>query len=390
MIINKKIGSSPTLVFAQAARKRISEGKNIISMGLGQPDLKTPDFLVKALVKAAKENDKNGYLGSMGLMPLREAIAKDLNSRRNANYSAKQIIITGGAKQAMQLTLFSILHPGDEIIYFTPNYVSYIPQMLMAEPNATPVAVPLDASFNIDFETLKGKITSKTKAIIVNTPHNPTGKVFNKKTLQALSDIAFENKLFTLLDDVYELLIYNSEEIYGLDIFEKNADRTFFINSFSKSHAVPGWRIGYLVAPQNEVSQIVKIQQHMNTNVNSLMQHALLEVYANGFEFLEDYIKELKTRSEEVYRYLKPYLGDNIFKPEGGFFYFLDISKYVNDSNAFCADMMDKVGVAMTPGIAFGEDWNSHVRLSFGVENDRLKEGLEKFSDYLNTYKKKQ
>lgn len=387
MIISNKIGASPTLVFAQAARKRISEGKDIVSMGLGQPDMETPQFLTDALVKAANSKKCNGYIGAMGLMPLRKSITEDLNSRRKSRFEPSQVIMTNGAKQALQLTLFSLLKPDDEVIYFTPNYVSYLPQMLMAEPNCTPVSVALDANFDIDFELLKSKITAKTKVIVLNSPHNPTGKVLANEAYENIAKISKANNIKIILDDVYELLTYDINSVYDLSLFDDCIENVYFINSFSKSHSIPGWRLGYVIAPPAEVGQMVKIQQHMSTNVNSISQHAALSIFENGHDFLQGYRERLMKRSETVYDSVTAHIKENVFRPMGGFFYFLNISEYVNDSNIFCADMMNEVGVAMTPGIAFGEDWNNYVRLSFGVDEDRLQIGLDRFSSFLHSYK---
>lgn len=383
MLISERIAESPTLVFAEAAQKRRKEGKDIISMGIGEPDIKTPDFLIESVLEVAKDTSKNGYLNAMGLPVLREKISEDLIGRKQFNFSADRIMITAGAKQAIQLILFSLLEPNDEVIFFTPCYVSYIPQILLAEPKAVPVDIPLSINFDIDLNLLEQKITPKTKVIMLNAPHNPTGKIFDKSTLLKIAEIALKNNIYIILDDVYELLIYDGEENFSIGTIAEMEKLLFFVNSFSKSHAVPGWRIGYLCGPKQIMPTLLKIQQHMHTNTCSLIQHASVAIFNNGFDFLKPYREVLKNRADFIYNELSNVIETPIFKPQGGFFYFFDISAFSNNSNEFCAGLIDQVGVALTPGIAFGDSWDKYVRLSFGVNDAELKDGIKRLKQYM-------
>jgi len=388
MIINNKISESPTLVFAEAVRKRKSEGKDIVSMGIGEPDIQTPPFLLNAVRDALRDNSKNRYVSSLGIPSLRNAIAKDLHERKSINYSPDQIVVTAGAKQAIELILFSILEPSDEVIFFTPCYVSYIPQILIAEPKAKPVPISLNKDFDIDVGILEEKINSKTKVIIINAPHNPTGKIFDDATLRKVGEIALRHNIYIILDDVYELLIYDSMYSgFSLASLQALSNLVFFVNSYSKSHAIPGWRLGYMCAPSHIVPAIAKIHQHINTNTCSLIQYAALSIYDNGYSFLDHYKAQLIQRREYLFKELVQIVQKDIFKPQGGFFYFIDISRFSEDSNKFCANLLKMVGVALTPGIAFGNEWNHFVRLSFGIDDNILFEGIDRIKKFISTYK---
>jgi aspartate/methionine/tyrosine aminotransferase len=385
MIISERIKDSPTLMFSEAVKRRKQEGGDIISMGIGEPDIATPKFLTEALVEAARGGRYNGYAPSNGIDRLRSSIADDLKERRTLHYQASQVMVTAGAKQAIQLILMSVLRPGDEVVYFTPCYVSYLPQILLAEPNAVPVPVALDpATFEIDLEALRQAITSRTRVIVLNAPHNPTGKVFDRRTLEQIADLALENGIYVILDDVYELLNHGGKEMYCMATEAELEKLVFYVSSFSKTHAVPGWRAGYLCAPKQCVPVISKMQQHMNTSTCSVVQAACLSIFENGFDFLHAYNVKLKERSEYISRELSRILGYQVFVPDGGFFYFVDVSSISTDSNSFCAALMAASGVALTPGIAFGDDWDSHVRLSFGISDQALHEGMARISAFIN------
>jgi len=386
MKINDKIKLSPTLVFAEAARKRISEGQNIISMGIGEPDIEVPLFLKEGIIEALKKDSTSKYLNSLGNVRLREAIANDLKVRNDFIYQANQVMITAGAKQALQLILFSLVQDNDEVLFFSPNYVSYIPQILLSANNAKYISVNLNEDFSINRERFSNKISSKTKVIILNNPNNPTGRIFTREDFNFILNQIKDKDIYVILDDVYELLIYNKSNYYSLAQEESLRDRVFYINSFSKSHSIPGWRIGYLCAPSELLPDIVKIQQHINTNTSSIIQEACISIYENGYGFLDEYVLELQHRSAFIYDCLKPFLKNELIKPEGGFFYFVNISQTKLNSNEFCAKLIAEEGVALTPGIAFGENWDNYVRLSFGVKDYEIKLGLEKLTNFLRRF----
>lgn len=386
MKINNKINQSPTLVFAEAAKKRIAEGQKIISMGIGEPDIDVPDFLKRGMIQALEKNSSSKYLNALGNLQLREAIAKDLKERNGFGYAANQIMISAGAKQALQLILLSIVQDEDEVMFFSPNYVSYIPQVLLSTNNAKYVDVNLNADFSLNKELFIEKLSEKTRVLILNNPNNPTGKIFTREEFGFILDQIREKNIYVILDDVYELLVYNRSSNYSLAQEKSLEDKVFYVNSFSKSHSIPGWRIGYLCAPAAMMANIVKIQQHINTNTSSVIQEACISIYESGYDFLTDYVATLRERAALIYSTLSPHLKNGLFRPEGGFFYFLNIAQTGLNSNDFCARLIDEEGVALTPGIAFGDSWDSYVRLSFGINDEQLRLGMEKLVNFLQKF----
>lgn len=299
MKIDKRINHSPTLVFAEAARKRIAAGQKIISMGIGEPDIEVPDFLNKGMMDALKTSSSSRYLNSLGNIKLREAIASDLKERNRFGYESDQIMITAGAKQALQLILLSIVQDGDEVMFFSPNYVSYIPQILLSTNNPRYVDVNLTTDFRLDKQLFLDSLTEKTKVLLLNNPNNPTGTIFTREEFDFISEHVRNRDIYLVLDDVYELLIYDGSAYYSLAQEEALKDRVFYVNSFSKSHSIPGWRVGYLCAPKDRMGDIVKIQQHINTNTSSILQEACISIYDNGYGFLDAYRTKLAQRSEK-------------------------------------------------------------------------------------------
>jgi len=216
MKINSKISQSPTLVFAEAARKRIAEGQKIISMGIGEPDIDVPDFLKKGMIKALGKPSSSKYLNSLGNAQLREAIANDLKGRNEIHYGANQIMITAGAKQALQLILLSLVQDSDEVMFFSPNYVSYIPQVLLSTNQANYVDIDLNEDFSLNKEHFLKGLSERTKVLILNNPNNPTGKIFTKEEFQFILKHIKDRDIYIILDDVYELLIYDNSDYYSL------------------------------------------------------------------------------------------------------------------------------------------------------------------------------
>lgn len=386
MKIDNRIGFSPTLKFAEAARNRIEKGEKIISMGIGEPDLEVPVFLKNALIKAIDANNSSKYSNSLGNIKLRQAISKDLKARNNFIYEVDQILVTAGAKQALQLILFSLLEDGDEVMFFSPHYVSYIPQILLAANQANFVEINLTPQFRLDKKNFINGLSNRTKVLILNNPNNPCGSVLNKEEYQFILENIIDRDIYVVLDDVYDLLSYQQNNYYSLAQEQALKEKIFYINSFSKSHSIPGWRIGYLCSPKKHIKNIEKIQQHFNTNTSSIIQEACISIYENDFDFINEYRETLLIRSHKVHSVLGPHLKNGIVKPEGGFFYFLNISQTKMNSNDFCAKLIEEEGVALTPGIAFGKDWDNYVRLSFGINDIDLDEGLIKIVQFLKKY----
>lgn len=386
MQLSSELNESLTLKFAQTVSQLKQEGKRIISMGLGEPDFETPHHIIEATYKAMKAGFTR-YSDSMGLRDLREKISKKFEVENNCNYEPNQIIVTPGAKHAIFLALSVILKPGDEVINFTPYYVSYVPIAKIAEPNCIIRHVKLSKdNFDIDFEKLEKVITNKTKVILLNTPNNPTGKIFTQYELQKIAELACEHNFYIISDEIYEKLCFGNKKHVSVASFNKMEERTFIINGFSKAYAMTGWRIGYIAVPKKFINTINKLQQHINTNTCTFVQKGAVAAL-DGTDFhIQDYNIKLKQR----FNLLKEFsYSQDIIKykiSEAGFFAFGDISKTNMTSNDFCSLLIEKTGIAMTPGIAFGKDWDDYIRISLAVDEMVLREAfilLRKFLENL-------
>lgn len=381
LIFDEKIKESPTLKFAQIARELNRQNKEIISLGLGEPGFDPPKDIKKAMIDSINSN-LGKYSPSSGLYELRKLISEKLKKENNIITSPNNIVVTPGAKQALLLALMSILEPGDEVINISPSYVSYIPEIKIAEPKSVVKNIALQRNnFKLDKQAIKENITAKTKLIIINTPHNPTGKMFDKDEIDFIADICYRNNIFIISDEIYELLNFSEKKHISIGSYKKISEKVITINGFSKAYAMTGWRIGYLNAPQKIYNKCIKIQQHINTNTCNFVQYAAIAALKNDKSHINKFNLEIKEKEQILLNVFK----DEIIKytrAEGGFFAFLDISKLNISSNDFSSNLIKKHLVATTPGIAFGNEWDDHIRISMVTDVESFKIGVNFIKEY--------
>ncbi len=381
MHFEKEVGESLTYKFAQAAGEMRSQGKEIISLGLGEPDFETPDYVVEATVDAMK-NGYTHYSATQGWPDLRKLIAEDCNQSYGSAYTMNDVIVTPGIKSAVYFSLAAILEPGDEIILISPYYVSYPAMVKLAEPTAKIVNVTLSKDFTLDAEQLKAAFNKNTKAILINTPNNPTGMVLNKEEVELVVKLAVENDTFIISDEVYEKLVYSGYKHTSFGLYNEIREKLVICNGYSKSHAMTGWRLGYAIGAHDVIAKMNKLQQHINTNTCTFVQVGACSIYKNEPVHIKPYVDELEARINYFDTELNklPYITG--VKPKAGFFYFIDISAVGVDSNTFCADLLKKTGIASTPGVAFGLEWDDHVRFSIAVPMSTLERAVELMKGY--------
>jgi len=381
MHFEKEVGESLTYKFAQAAGEMKAQGKEIISLGLGEPDFQTPDYVVEATIKAMNEGYTH-YSATQGWPELRKLIAEDCNRSYSSCYTANDVIVTPGIKSAVYFALAAILEPGDEIILISPYYVSYPAMVKLAEPRAKIVNVALSKDFTLDEEKLKAAFNKNTKAILINTPNNPTGMVLSKDEVELVVSLALDNGAYIISDEVYEKLVYSSSMHTSFGLYSDIRDRLIICNGFSKSHAMTGWRLGYAIGAHDVIVKMNKLQQHINTNTCTFVQVGACSIYKNEPIHIAPYVNELEERIKYFDTELNklPYISG--IRPNAGFFYFIDISAVGVDSNTFCADLLKKTGIASTPGLAFGPEWDDHVRFSIAVPMATLERAVELMKGY--------
>lgn len=381
MHFEKEVGESLTYKFAQAAGEMRAQGKEIISLGLGEPDFKTPDYVVEATMKAMQDGFTH-YSATQGWPELRKLIADDCNKSYGSSYSMNDVVVTPGIKSAVYFSLAAILEPGDEIILISPYYVSYPAMVKLAEPTAKIVNVTLANDFTLDAEKLKAAFNKNTKAILVNSPNNPTGMVLSTSEVELIVRLAKDNDAYIISDEVYEKLIYSEHKHTSFGLYQEIKDRLIICNGYSKSHAMTGWRLGYAIGAHDVIAKMNKLQQHINTNTCTFVQVGACSIYKNEPVHIVPYVKELEKRIDYFDSELNKLDYIKGIKPKAGFFYFIDISAVGVDSNTFCADLLKKTGIASTPGIAFGPEWDDHVRFSIAVPMSTLERAVELMKNY--------
>lgn len=384
MKFNKEISESLTLKFAESVGLRKKRGEDVLSLGLGEPDFETPAALKESVVNALSNPSSSRYSAALGLMSLRQKIAADVKERSHIPAEMKNVVITPGTKQAVMLNLMALLEPGDEVVVVLPAYVSYVPQIYIAEPEAIVKIVNLKKEdYSLDMEAIERNVTPKTKVIIFNSPHNPTGMMIPEADQRRLFEIAEKNDSYILSDEIYDRLVYGDVKHFSIGSLEETVNRVITVNGFGKSHAITGWRIGYAIVPQSLMGKVTKLQQHINTNTTTILQQAIDQAWPLPVDHLPAYNEKLRKRAELFKEFLAAHPQLKGSDPKGSFFVFLNISSTGLDSNTFSSQLVDKTGVATTPGIAFGKDWDDHIRLSLAVEEDVLKEAFNRIHNFI-------
>lgn len=359
-------------VFTQLARQT----PGCMALTLGEPDFDTAPA-IRAAAKAALDQGDTHYPENNGRPWLKEAIV-DFERRRNGlSYCPDEVIVTSGATEGIFTALFAILNPGDEVIIPTPAFglYEYIVQMC----RAVPVKVPTERTgFQLTGEALRAALTPRTKAVILTSPNNPTGRVYSQATLEGLRQVLRDKPVFVLCDEVYRQLCYDGP-CSAFSAFPELRDRIVVLQSFSKPYAMTGWRLGYLMADAPVVEQIQKVHQYSVVSVSAFTQQACVEAlqYDNSRE-----METFRRRRDYVWGRLQA-MGLEVEKPEGAFYLFPSIEKYGIPSGEFCTRMIREAGLALTPGSCFSAE--GFVRISYCYSDDALKEGMDRLERFLQS-----
>lgn len=368
----ERVEESATMKAANVANKMRQEGIDVISFTLGEPDFDTPKHICDAAADAMYRGETH-YSPSAGIPELRDAIAEKLRTENKLDAKASDILVTPGAKQAIFETMMSVLDDGDEAILFDPAWVSYDPAIKFAGANTTWVPTdPYDGFKPLDLEEY---ITDKTKLIVVNSPGNPTGAVYDKHTLKHISDLAIDNDILVLSDEIYEKIIYDKEH-FSIGSFEGMQDRTITINGFSKAYAMTGWRLGYVCARPDIFKGMLKIQSHSVSSATSFVQHGGIAALEGPQEPITEMVDKFKARRDLLLDGLNA-IGIKCQKPGGAFYAFADVSEYGN-GDFITEKLLKDAHIAVTPGSAFGESAKDFIRISYAASLERIQEGLER------------
>ena len=367
----------------------VAQSKDVISLGVGEPDFDTPWHISRAAVTAL-ENGGTHYTSNLGTPELRQAIARYLARRFAARYDwTKEILVTVGVSEAIDLAIRAIAAPGDEILYHEPCFVSYAPVIRLA--HATPVAVATSAEngFKLTVEALEAKLTPRTKALLVNFPCNPTGATLSGEEMLAILDFCERHDILLLADEVYSELNYTAVQPPTSDLqpvsfssFERHRERVILLNGFSKSWAMTGYRLGYACGPGDVIDAMMKIHQYGIMSAPTLSQAAGVEAMDHGDKDVERMRREYRRRRD----YLVPELnrlGLTTRLPEGAFYLFTDIRPTGLDDETFALRLLQERGVAVVPGSAFGPSGRGFVRLSYATSMEKLKLAVGRFVKFI-------
>lgn len=360
--------------------------KDVISLAQGTPSFFTPEHIKKAAIDAIQNNLSDKYTPGFGIAPLRAAIVKKVKKQNGLDVKPENILVGHGAIEINLAVFMTILNPGDEMIILTPDYASHITQAKIAMHGGIPVSVPLDETPNgwvLNPQRLEKAVTKKSKLILICNPCNPTGKVYSREELKEVARIAAKHNLYIVTDEMYEDFVYDGREHVSIGSFPEVKDLTISIFGLSKSYSMTGWRIGYMVASERLVNEVFKIHDSMVTCPTAVSQYAAIAALEGSkdkvWEFKKAYDKRRKICMEELQKTDKL----QVSIPQGAYYILPKIIKPVDDFK-LCFEMVEKAGVALVPGSAFGKGGESHVRISFCFEDEQIREGLKRFVSYIN------
>jgi aspartate aminotransferase len=371
--------------FKKVIGEKLKNKERIISLGLGEPYLETPKEIIDATIEALLSG-KTKYGNCFGIPPLKQKIAHKLRSDNGIDANEDNIGITFGAKQAIYISLLALLEPGDEVLNFTPCYLSYEPQVKLAEKSAKLININLNkGDFSFDFDQVKTKINEQTKVIILNSPHNPTGKVYSRSEMDSFAELLREYpNVYVISDEIYEYMLYSDKPHISIGSYSDISHRVFTVNGFSKPFSMTGWRIGYLHFPAEFKQKIFLALQHINTNVTTFIQHGAAKAYDVDPQYYIDYKNQLRSYVDLMKQEFEGNEYVKLVTPEGGLFTFCDISATGMDSDSFAAELLESENVALNPGIIFGKDWDEFIRISFGCPFEEFRKGISGIKNFLN------
>jgi aspartate/methionine/tyrosine aminotransferase len=388
-----KIKTSPTLQITTKARAMIAKGINVIDLSVGEPDFPSPQNVKKAGKKAIDE-DFTKYTPVDGISELKKAIIKRLKEDHGLEYKPSQIIVCNGAKGAFYHLILALINEGDEVIIPSPYWVTYPEVVSLAEGKPIFIDAKEENNFLITPEQLKRAITSRTKALVLNNPCNPTGAVYSRAELEKIADIVLEKNIYVISDEIYEKLIYDDFKFCSFaSLGEEVKKKTILINGVSKTYSMTGWRIGYAAGPAEIIEGMKRIQSH-SSNPSSISQKASIEALSGSQHEVLQRVKEFQNRRNYLLTRLQTVPGISFVKPKGAFYVFPNVSSYydkefngirIRNSIELSDYFLKYANVAVVPGNSFGAD--NYIRISYATSMENLEKGIDRIINALSKLK---
>ncbi len=375
----KTLSPSTTLAITAKAKAMKESGIDIIGLGAGEPDYNTPNTIIEAAYQSMKDGNTK-YTPAGGLPALKDAVITKLKTDQNLDYTRKEIMIGMGAKHVLY-TLFQVLiDPDDEVIIPTPYWVSYPEQVKLAGGVPVHIEGTSSANFKVTANQIANAITSKTKALIINSPGNPTGMIYSCEELQQIADVCKEHNIWIISDEIYEKLIYGNEKHFSIaQLSADTKQRTLLINGVSKSHSMTGWRIGYIAGDAAVISAMTDLASHSTSNPTTTSQYAAIEAYNGPQDAVETMRVDFESRLNRIYPQISAIPGFEVIKPQGAFYLLPDVSEAAKKTgfstvDDFAEALLTQARVAVIPGSGFGSP--DTIRLSYATSIELLEEAV--------------
>jgi aspartate aminotransferase len=382
---------SSTLAITAKAKAMKAEGIDVIGFGAGEPDFDTPEHIKAAAIEAIKSGFTK-YTDASGMPELKDAVARKFKRDNGIDYERSEITIGCGAKQIIYNIFQVICDPGDEVLIPAPFWVSYPEQVCLA--NGAPRIIET-TNFKMSAKEFEAAITPKTKMLVLNSPSNPTGAVYNRKELEAIADVALKHRIMILSDECYEKILYDGNEHHSIASFDKGLEElTFTVNAVSKTYSMTGWRIGYAGGPANYIKAIGNMTSQSTSNPTSISQKASIAALDGDYSFVEKMVKEFDRRRRILAEGLNESLKETTPLPGGAFYYFPSMAAFIDKqikgtvirtADDFCKALIEKARVAIVPGTDFGD--STRIRFSFVTSEKNIREGLSRIADYVSEAK---
>ncbi len=379
----KRMTPSATIELEGTVAELEAQGVHVIGLNAGEPDFATPENIREACEKALAAG-KTKYISVTGIAELKRAICDKLRRDNGVTYTPAQIVVSTGAKQALDNAVMAICNPGDEIIIPKPCWVSYVEMVKLAD--GVPVIVDTDPeTFQLDIAAIEKAVTARTRAVMINTPNNPTGAVYSRESLEQLGALAVKHDFYIISDEVYEKLIYAGEHVCVASLSKAVYDRTIIVNGFSKAFAMTGWRIGYSASPQDVARGMASLQGHTTSNSTTFVQWAAVEALTGGEETIAAMRAEFDARRKYLLGRLRAMRGITCPEADGAFYLLPDVSAYygkkyngntIKDSFDFCRFLLEDARLAVVPGAAF--EAPNAIRIAYSNSLENIGEGMDR------------
>ncbi len=385
----QQLEESQTLALTSLARKLKEQGVDVLSLTAGEPDFPTPAHIKMAAIQAIEENFTR-YTANEGIPQLIKAITQKFEKDNNLNFQSDQIVVSTGAKQAIFNALQAICNPGDEVVIPAPYWVSYPEMVKLVDAKPVFISAMHDAGFKITARQLRQAINAKTKAVIFNSPSNPTGAVYSQGEIEELADVIAETGIYVVSDEIYEKVVFDGAKHFSIGSIKQIKEQVVTVNGVSKAYSMTGWRIGYLGAKKEIAQAAAKIQSQVTSNANSIAQKAAVAALSNHSSELGMMVDEFKRRRDFAVQQLKQVSGIEVDYPKGAFLLFPSVKSFLgkrfngkvmkNDMD-ICQHLIEEEHLVLVPGTAFGA--NGYLRLSYACSMKELEEGLKRLKSGL-------